>query len=773
MQNLTRKNYPEKFVARAVVQTRKSVSRQMAERFERRKLWRRSVAVVYVLVMTAYLAWRYTIINPDSLFLSVMYYATDCIGLVLGVTSVIASWNYRHRDPRPAPAGLSVDIFVPSYKEPLHIIRRTVMAAKAIHYPHGTVILDDGKRDEIKALAEELGVRYLRRPENSHAKAGNLNYGLAHSAADFVMTFDADHIALPHALDVMLGFFDDEKVAMVQTPQDYYNTDAFQYINAGRAGGLWHDQSFFYNIVQSSGDAVNASSCVGTGVVYRRSALDRIGGIPVDTVTEDMHTSLKMHKAGYKTVFLNEPVAYGVAAADLPEYYKTRHRWAHGNMHAAVHENVLFCKGLTPWQRFQYLSLELIYLEGWQQLMLFVIPVLALVFGLQPFKITILNVLVVFSFPFVSYLLLQEIGCGFTRYWANEIFAMARWPLHIIATAGLFCCKMAFRSSSKTIHGSVNWRLMAPQLAVAAVSLTAVAAGFINLKGDYSPGPLFRFLYEMVTTLSIPDIDMNAGLPLGYTVDLVAIAGFWALYGVARAGFFARKVFRDARNSHDFFRFRIPMPVLLDAKGGHGCISAISEAWIAFTDYREGPRPAPESTMDITIIMPAGPLPVKVAVETVNGREITGRLVFASMEQRDRLANGLYSVDWHREFLHRAAYFLTPSDVVMACLRLRSPFRREHGPWRAALYEMPGKDPRHFYGIIAKIEKDPAFASLIAFEDLLPGMSISGLQFSGDKPQAFNGIVADHEPLSSLVEQGLDGAAVRRYRVRYVAGMLH
>jgi cellulose synthase (UDP-forming) len=745
----------------------------MAERFERRRLWRRSVAIGYVLIMTAYLAWRYTIINPDSLFLSVMYYATDFIGFVLGITAIAASWNYRHRDPLPAPAGLSVDVFVPTYKEPLHIIRRTAMAAKAIRYPHGTFILDDGKRDEVKALAHELGIRYLRRPENRHAKAGNLNYGLTHSTADFVMTFDADHIALPHALDIMLGFFDNENVAMVQTPQDYYNTDAFQYFNAGRTGGLWHDQSFFYNIVQSSGDAVNASSCVGTGVVYRRSALERIGGLPVDTVTEDMHTSLKMHKAGYQAVFLNEPIAYGVAAADLAEYYKTRHRWAHGNLHAAAHENILFCKGLTFRQRFQYLALELVYLEGWQQLMLFIIPVLALVFGFQPFKITIFNVLIVFSFPFVSYLLLQEIGCGFTRYWANEIFAMARWPIHIIATAGLFGRKMAFRSSSKTIQGNVSWCLMAPQLLVAAASLGAVIAGVLNLKGDYSPGPLFQFLYAMATRSRIPDIDINAGLPLGYTVDLVAIAGFWALYGAARAAVFARKVFHDARNSHDFFRFRIPIPVLLDAKGGYGCVSAISEEWIAFTDYREGPRTVPESSMELTIVMPESPLQVRVVVAAVKGRDIEGRLIFPSTEQRDRLANGLYSVDWHREFLHRSAYFMTPSDVILSCLRLQSPFQKAYGLWQAVVFRELGREGHPHYAVMAKHRKNSLLASVIAFQDLTPGTIIYGMQFSDGKTHAFNGIVVDYEPLSSLVEEGLDGASVRRYQLRYVAGMLH
>ena len=223
----------------------KSVSLQMQERFERRKLWRRSVAALYIIMLISYLCWRYTIINPHSLALSLAYYIAECIGFVLGLKAIFNTWNYNHRTPLPAPDGLTVDIFLPMYKEPLEILRRTIMAARNIKYPHRTIVLDDGKRDELKALAAELGVGYLRRPDNIHAKAGNLNYGLQHSTADFVMAFDADHIALPHALDIMLGFFNDEKTALVQTPQDYYNFDAFQYINSRRTSALWHDQSLF------------------------------------------------------------------------------------------------------------------------------------------------------------------------------------------------------------------------------------------------------------------------------------------------------------------------------------------------------------------------------------------------------------------------------------------------------------------------------------------------------------------------------------------------
>ena len=356
------------------------------KRFRERATRRKIVAAVYVAVMLAYLVWRTSIVNEDALTLSFVYLGAEMLGFVLGLTTIFSSWAYRHRVPPPAPNGLSVDVFIPAYKEPVDLVRWTIIAAKEIAYPHQTFLLDDGNRPEMMALAKELGVRYLARARNTDAKAGNLNNALKHSTADFIAVFDADHIALPHALDAMLGFFRDERVAMVQTPQDYYNVDAFQFLNA-RNGGLWHDQSFFYQVAQSCRDCFNGASCVGSSVIYRRASLDTIGGIPTDTVTEDIHTSLKLHKAGYEVVFFNETVAYGVAAADIREYYTTRHRWAHGNFHALRIENVLFCKGLTFGQRLSYLTSGLVRLEGWQQLLLFAVPVTSLSLGWAHFPL--------------------------------------------------------------------------------------------------------------------------------------------------------------------------------------------------------------------------------------------------------------------------------------------------------------------------------------------------------------------------------------------------
>ena len=278
-----------------------SVSKQIDARFNHRRSIRLAMAAVYLIGTLLYLAWRVTIFNSDSLLISAAFYAAEWIGFILGLTIIFSSWRYNHREPGQAPPGLNVDVLIPTYKEPLHIIRRTVMAARDISYPHQTWLLDDANRKEIELLARDLGVRYLSRDFNENAKAGNLNHGLSHCRADFVAVFDADHIAQPHALDVLLGLMQDENVAMVQTPQDYYNTDAFQYLSPRRKAGLWHDQSYFYNLAQPCRDSWNASSCVGTGVLYRRAALDSIGGIPVDTVTEDFHASLKLHKQGWYT----------------------------------------------------------------------------------------------------------------------------------------------------------------------------------------------------------------------------------------------------------------------------------------------------------------------------------------------------------------------------------------------------------------------------------------------------------------------------------------
>lgn len=753
--------------------------KRFCDRAGRRKI----VAAVYMAGTLVYLGWRTTILNEDALALSLVYFAGEILGFVLGLTTIFSSWDYRHRLSQPAQKGLSVDVFIPTYKEPADLVRWTVIAAKEIAYPHQTFLLDDGNRPEMKALAQELGVRYLARTRNTDAKAGNLNNALAHSTADFIAVFDADHIALPNALDAMLGFFRDERVAMVQTPQDYYNVNAFQFSNAGN-GALWHDQSFFYQIAQSCRDFFNGASCVGTSVVYRRAALDAIGGIPSDTVTEDIHTSLKLHKAGYEVVFLNETVAYGVAAADIRDYYKTRHRWAHGNLHALRIENVLFCKGLTLGQRLSYLTLGLIYLEGWQQLLLFVVPVVSLLLGWAPFDITVLNVIIVLFFPIFTLLLLQELGCGLSRPWVNEIFSMARFPVHIAAVAALAGSKMPFRTSSKNVHARIEWLLMTPQLAVLAVSFAAFSIGVVTLGLDFKVGPLAVAFLD-ISSGSLSKIAWTARLDQGYTLELVMVSGFWALFNAAKAAHLIRKAINNVRCSSEDYRFDLRLPMEIKTRSGIilARVDRLSRSWMSARIY--GDHPALGERLNAHLHLPAGPLAVEgrvahrngsgvrqvragpVTVEITNGAHAEyGRiecdLVWKSVADRDLLTRALYAVDWHREFMHRNATFSTPLDVLGRLLALRAPFRASKALWTPALYSNGPRGERHF--CVVEIDDDKEFVTVLAFRRISPGAMFDVEMFGSEGIERRLFRIIGAEPARSLTTKGLDGAILRKYR---------
>ncbi|MDX1975916.1 MAG: glycosyltransferase [Rickettsiales bacterium] len=745
-------------------------STRMAERFKSRHKRRRIVNTLYVLCYASYLVWRFTIINTDSLTLSLVYFVAECLGFILGLTIIGTSRRYQHYDP-PAPLpNVSVDVLLPTYKEPIDIIRRTALAAKHIDYPHQTFILDDGRRDDVKALAEELGLIYLSRPANIHAKAGNLNFGLAHSTADYVMVFDADHIAMPHALNLTLGFFADPQVAMVQTAQDYYNIDAYQYMTT-KQGGIWNDQSFFFYMAQPGRDVDNGASCVGTGVVYRRAAIDAIGGIPFDTVTEDVQTSLKMHKAGMRVIYLNEPVSYGIAEAELGEYYKTRQRWAHGNLHALQCEKVLTCKGLTLKQRLSYLSLGLVYLEGWQQLLLFMVPIGALVFGLQPFEMSLFNILVVLLFPFLNYALLQESGCGFARFWANELFAMARWPVYLLSSAGLFGLPLQWRSSRKTIQARIQWRLMMPQITVMLLSLAAVMVAIVTIRQDFKSGPVLASIISLLTTGSLPPGITGFGiLPPGYTLDLVVVASSWALYNAVRALCFIVKTVQNARNSHRYFRFAIPMIAQIGDLNHYATVSHISESWVRFTATGHAQLQLGDD-IAFRLFLPAGPLDLIVRIETKiaqgSATRYEGHFISLS-SQRDRLANALYSVDWHRECMNRYAYFLTPIDALLSLVTPAHKESTEPKPqdWQAVLMASAAQ-PSVFshYGLLA-LQAQKMEGSLLTFSPLIPGNSYPLLTIGPNGSSLLQCLIVDECALSSLAEKGLDGAVARRYRFK-------
>ena len=764
-------------------------SKHIANRFEKFKIVRRLLALLYLFIYLIYLGWRLTIFAPHSFWLSFFYFVAECFGFILSLTIILNSWKYKYRVSKKSPAGLNVDIFVLTYQEPIEVIKKTIQAAKNIDYPHQVWVLDDGKREEVRVLAQSIGVNYNARSINTHAKAGNLNFGLSISTAEFVMVFDADHIALPHAIDITLGFLDDPKVGMVQTPQDYYNTDAFQYINF-KNNKIWHDQSFFYNIFQPCQDAYNSSTCVGTGVVYRRSILDEIGGFPTLTVTEDIHTSLKMHKAGFKSVYFNESIAYGIAASDLTEYYKTRHRWAHGNLHTLKHEKILTCKGLTWQQRISYLSLGLIYLEGWQKLFLFIIPVVTLIFGIPPFEISIFNILIVLLFPFFSFIMLQEIGCGFSNFWANELFAIVRWPIHIFSTASLFGKKIQWISSSKKIKSAVNWLFMLPQLIILVISVASIIIAIIKLKSNYQAGPIFNFFKHYfepavkvsshVTDLTVVAIVKSSSalniynvIDKGYSIDLVMIAGIWVLYSIVKIVFFTFKVFNNVKNSRNYFQFKIPFPLLVNGMY-NGQVVKISEELLIFNlDTSEISNFNPGSFKKIRLQLTTSSIEFNINIIQFklnkNSRTalIEAKIIWPTEFVRGVFNNCIYSVNWHRALFNneKNALFSTVIGFIYKKISLKSDKAENWHPLCIISNGNSWEDGKCAF--ISSINPKTGLASLIISESLKIDEQINGgnsMIFSKPHNSKILKVLEEETPIFDY-RKCLDKSIMRRYLV--------
>src|SRR4029450_7557778 len=232
-------------------------------------------------------------------------------------------WKRRTPSKTFAP---TVAVLIPIFHEPLEILEQTLLAARAMEYPRLAIyVLDDGHRDEVHELAQRLGAHYLRGPRE-HAKAGNRNAALGQTSGDLVAIFDTDHIPTRSFLSETVPWFKDEEVGVVQTPHVFRNPDIFQ--RAFRLEGRIPNEADLFNRgIQPARDAWGGAFFVGSGAVFRRQALEEIGGFQVLSITEDIHTCVHMHAAGWLSVFVNKALAVGLAAEHLSSYVVQRRRW--------------------------------------------------------------------------------------------------------------------------------------------------------------------------------------------------------------------------------------------------------------------------------------------------------------------------------------------------------------------------------------------------------------------------------------------------------------
>jgi cellulose synthase (UDP-forming) len=369
-------------------------------------------------------------------------------------------------------------------------------------------LLDDGNRDSMAALARRHGARYVRRTVHSGAKAGNINHALGLTDSPFVLVLDCDHVPAHDLLQRALPLFDFEdharRVAFVQTPQYYANAPHNRIAEAS-----WSQQSLFFGPIARGKDARGAMFCCGTNVVFRRDALEDVGGLPETSVTEDFELSIELHERGWESAYLPAVLANGLGPEDLGAYVGQQHRWARGCVGAFGR----IVKAELPWRhKLQYLLSASFFLTGWTLLVYMAMPVIRIFTGAQPIAAASAdNFLVAFA-PFfgLSLAMVATVGAGRYTFSAYSLMAATFW-VHVHAS-----CKALFRRPSRFVVTPKNgdtdrqWGAAAPTLAMLALLTSAVVVG---LARDRSPATLNNVAFALFHVVVLTHGVMTAVVP--------------------------------------------------------------------------------------------------------------------------------------------------------------------------------------------------------------------------------------------------------------------
>lgn len=374
----------------------------------------------------------------------------------------------------------SVDVFIPTYNEPMFILRRTIVGAQAMHYPNKEVwLLDDGKRPEAAKLAQELGCKYLTRPDGSHAKAGNLNNGLKSAKGDIVVVFDADFIPLENFLERTIGLFEKPEVALVVTPQNFYNPDQPEINLGGRI--IPHEQTVFYTIIQPGRDFTNSVVCTGTSSLMRRKHLDEVGGVAIGVIVEDWATGMTLQAKGYRSLFLNEMVSVGAAPENFSSYLVQRIRWAEGTIKILYTPfNPITLPGLNLVQRINHMSSLIFWIDQATQSVSYFAPILFFILGMRSMDTSLLEIIYYWSPTYFFGLLAVSWVIGsrtiLVTYSYNALMCFYLFPT-IVSTLLLPKRKLKFKVTDKGLsqkQTTLDFKSMRPILILLFLNLCAI-----------------------------------------------------------------------------------------------------------------------------------------------------------------------------------------------------------------------------------------------------------------------------------------------------------
>ena len=523
---------------------------------------KRNIILILTMVFSViYLFWRLFFTLPVSagclqLFFGLLLFAAEAV-TILGTFELYCSKmasSAKTIVPIDIPEELypSVDVLIATHNEPADLLYKTVNACTFLEYPDKEKIhiylCDDGNRPEIKELAASFQIGYLGCRENKHAKSGNYNYALSKTASPLIATFDADMIPQRKFLIKTVPYFfsqiwirDKEgwrrrtqaeqkavrKIGLVQTPQSFYNQDLFQF-NLFMENTIPNEQDYFSREINVNRNSSNSAAYTGSNTVLLREAIERIGGFPYDTITEDFETSLRMQKEGYITYATEEALAAGLSTTTVSGMMKQRIRWAQGVIQSIQNTHAVFTRKLSLAGRITYLNA---YLYWWSFLARFIFILAPVLFALFHVQLVECGFWELLFFWLPSHLLHQTAS----RYLSTNIRNL-RWSQIIdtilcpylilpvlLESVGIHQRKFKVTSKEKEEGNTADIKFMLPHLTLAALTVAAILK---FLYGKYGTALFFmmgRKSYrrsERIAAREKTKVQVHAGEYEGITADL-------------------------------------------------------------------------------------------------------------------------------------------------------------------------------------------------------------------------------------------------------------
>ena len=426
-----------------------------------------------------------------------LLYAALVVAELFNLLQAFGFWwtcsNQRGRPPLRRRVGgnpVEVDVFIPTYDEPVEIVEPTVAAARRMRGAQVNVhLLDDGDRPEMQALAALHDVGYIRRDEHVGAKAGNINHALAQTSAPYVAVLDCDHVPDEGFLAATLGHLCDDRVALVQTPQYYANARQSRIASAA-----WAQQALFFGPIACGKDGQGAMFCCGTNAVFRRTALEQVGGFPQRSLTEDFELSVHLHERGWRTAYVPEVLARGLGPEDMASYVSQQQRWARGCL-SGIRTTV---RARLPLRiRLQYLLSSMFFLTGWTVLIYMAMPIIRIATGAQPIAAAGGDAFLTHFAPYFGWALLAVARAGAGSYTFNA-FALQTASFWIHVQATLFAVagrRGRFVVTPKQGERKRQLRSIWPALAMIAALASAAVYGLLH---SQSPATLNNVAFALM-----------------------------------------------------------------------------------------------------------------------------------------------------------------------------------------------------------------------------------------------------------------------------------